>query len=84
MLILVYGLLLTVRTDDDTSDIRDVPLYDGSYELSFLPLKLIPAIVNLIEKLWVHFPSIKDILILCTRASAQGAYLKYLIIFVED
>ena len=58
----------------------------GSYELSFLPLKLISAIVNLIEKLWVHFPSIKDILILCTRASAQGAYLKYqyLIIFVED
>ena len=55
----------------------------GSYELSFLPLKLIPAIVNLIEKLWVHFPSI-DILILCTRTSAQGAYLKYLIIFVED
>ena len=56
----------------------------GSYELSFLTLKLIPAIVNLIKKLWVHFPSIKDILILCTRTSAQGAYLKYLIIFVED
>ena len=56
----------------------------GSYELSFLTLKLIPAIVNLIEKLWVHFPSIKDILILCTRANAQRTYLKYLIIFIED
>ena len=56
----------------------------GSYKLSFLTLKLIPAIVNLTKKLWVHFPSMKDILILCTRANAQGAYLKYLIIFVED
>ena len=56
----------------------------GSYKLSFLTLKLIPAIVNLTEKLWVHFPSMKDILILCTRANAQGAYLKYLIIFIED
>ena len=56
----------------------------GSYELSFLTLKLIPATVNLIEKLWVHFPSIKDILILCTRANAQGAYLEDLIIFVQD
>ena len=56
----------------------------GSYELSLFTLKLIPAIVNLLEKLWVHFPSIKDILILCARANAQGACLKYLIIFIED